>query len=253
VLENPRFTASGLEFGSLAATRPGSPSWHYVAATLPAPLPRLVLDAVSNNASRSDLPPGFEQLQRISLDGGAFDRAFVTYAPVDTRADTLYVLSPEVMADLVKFAGDYNVEIVDNTVVFFTSSPTDFTDERPWNAVNTLINTVIPRLVEKTQRYVDERLPRPHRSLLPTALGSAAARPLDEPDARPATQGPLGSARVPLIARSGRRVVTQKRRRRLASFVLDLGGFTAYVVAYFAPAVLIFAAFLSITDGRPSS
>ena len=47
--------------------------------------------------------------------------------------------------------------------------------------------------------------------------------------------------------------MTQKPRRRLASFLPDLGGVTAYVVAYFAPIVLIFAAFLSITDGRPSS
>ena len=249
VLENPRFTASGLEFGSLTTTRPGSPTWHYLAVTLPAPLPHLVLDSTSNNSSRSDLPPGFEPLQRISLER-EFDRAFVTYAPVDKRADALYVLSPDVMSDLVEYAGDYNVEIVDDTLVFFTSAPTDFTDAQTWIAVQTLIDSVVPRLAQRTQRFVDERLPRPHRSLLP-AFEFAAAEPVTQRVAPAVTVGVLANAPVPLIARSGRRFVPQKRRWRVSSLLLNVVAFVAYFVAYFVPIVLIFAAVLTITDGRP--
>jgi len=249
VLENPRFTASGLEFGSLTSTRPGSPTWHYLAVTLPAPLPRLVLDSTSNNTSRSDLPPGFGSLQRISLERG-FDRAFVTYAPVDHRADALYALSPEVMSDLVEYAGDYNVEIVDDTLVFFTPAPTDFTDAQTWNAVHTLVNTVVPRLVQRTQRFVDERLPRAHSSLLPAFMGTSM-QPHAQQIAPSVTLGALASAPVPLIARSGRRLVPQKRKWRVRSLLLNVVGLAAYFVAYFVPIVLIFAAILSITDGRP--
>ena len=251
VHENPRFTASGLEFGSLTTLRPGSPTWHYLAVTLPAPLPHLVLDATSNNTSRSDLPTGVERLQRISLEGD-FDRAFATYAPVDGRADALYVLSPEVMAALVQFAGDYNVEIVDDTLVLFTAAPTNFTDEQTWNAVHTLVDAVVPLFVHRTQRFVDERLPRPHRSLLPTAFDDGVAQPVAQPTARPDAQGPLTISPVPLIARSGRRFVPQKRRRHVGTVLRGAVGYTAYIVAYFVPVVLIFAAVLSITDGRPS-
>jgi len=253
VIENPRVTASGLEFGSLTTTRPGSPSWHYLAVALPAPLPHLVLDSTSNNTSRSDLPAGFEPLQRISLERD-FDRAFVTYAPVDNRADALYVLSSEVMSDLVEYAGDYNVEIVEDTLVFFTAAPTDFTDAQTWISVHTLIVSVVPRLVRRTERFVDERLPRPHRSLLP-AFGStpaeAAASPVRTAATRPGVEGALTNAPAPLIARSGRRFVQQKRRWRVSSVLLNIVGVTAYFVAYFVPIVLIFAAGLTITDGRP--
>ncbi|SMG24632.1 hypothetical protein [Agreia pratensis] len=254
VVENPRFTASGLEFGSLTTTRPGSTTWHYLAATLPAPLPRLVLDSTSNNASRSDLPPHFGPLQRISLER-EFDRAFVTYAPVDNRADALYVLSPEVMSELVQHASDYNVEIVDDTLVLFTAAPTDFTDAQSWNAVYTLVNTVVPRLIERTQRFVDERLPRPHRSLATafgrTAFEGTAAQPVASPVAPPVAVGVLAGAPVPLIARSGRRFVAQRRPWRLSSFLRGAGMYLAYFVGYFVPIVLIFAAIMSITDGRP--
>jgi hypothetical protein len=64
-------------------------------------------------------------------------------------------------------------------------------------------------------------------------------------------EGALANAPAPLIARSGRRFVQQKRRWRVSSVLLTVMGFTAYFVAYFVPIVLIFAAVLTITDGRP--
>jgi hypothetical protein len=74
------WNAAGEEFGSLSFVTGSGKSqsthhWHYVAARLPAPLPRMVLDATANDFIGTDLPQGFARDQRVQLEGD-FDKHF---------------------------------------------------------------------------------------------------------------------------------------------------------------------------------
>src|SRR5690606_35050816 len=69
VREYPRFVAPGIEFGNLVHRDRRASNWHYVAVTLPAPLPHLILDATANDRIRSDLPATVDRGQRLSLGG----------------------------------------------------------------------------------------------------------------------------------------------------------------------------------------
>ncbi|POH64589.1 MULTISPECIES: hypothetical protein [Cryobacterium] len=135
-----------------------SSRWHYLAVRLPAPLPHLILDATSNNRLGSDLPTGVDRAQRLSLEGG-FDRWFHLYRPVTYRSDALYLLTPDVMAALIDTASDFNIEIVDDTLVFFTSSTADFGTPEPWLAIHAILADSASRIAASARRYRDERVP----------------------------------------------------------------------------------------------
>ncbi|SEB49079.1 hypothetical protein SAMN04489806_0836 [Paramicrobacterium humi] len=174
--EYPRFVAPGVEFGNLVPQSARGNGWHYLAVTLPAPLPHLIVDATSNDRLGSDLPTGVDPRQRISLEGD-FDRWFRAYAPASYQTAALYVLTPDVMAALIDVAAGYNVEIVDDRIVFFTSPVADFADPGPWQSVHAVLERVVPRVATKAERYLDERVPGQETSRLMTAIRTMRENP----------------------------------------------------------------------------
>jgi hypothetical protein len=97
----------------------------YLAVRLDAPLPHLVLDAKANNGLLATRLPGqFARDQVLQLEGD-FDRYFTLYAPRQYERDALYVFTPDLMATLIDHGSDYDVEIVDDWVVFATRGPID--------------------------------------------------------------------------------------------------------------------------------
>jgi len=187
-------------------------TWHYIAARLPAPLPHLVLDAAANNRpvfGSSDLPRVFDKRQRVSLEGG-FDRRFQLYAPAEYAQDALYVFTPDVMAAFIDNAAAYDVEIVDDTVMFFSEGGVDYRRAEPWTDAERILTAVVPVLAERARRYRDERVAgQPPRAIDQDAAaretaGAAAGRAGDAD----ALTG--ASAAAPTIAAAGRRLASHR-------------------------------------------
>ncbi|WP_147918779.1 hypothetical protein [Ruania zhangjianzhongii] len=154
---SPRFVADDTEFGNLKSRRTNTLEWHYLAVTLPAPLPHLFVEA----SGAGSLPRGFPRAhgdQRLSL-GGPFDRRFALYVPPGYERDALFVLTPVVMAALVDHAAGYHLEVTGDTLVFFTAELADFAEPDVWRAVGSVLSGAVPALVTRADRYRDERVP----------------------------------------------------------------------------------------------
>ncbi|WP_445443748.1 hypothetical protein [Clavibacter sp. km1a] len=235
VVHQPRFRASGVEFGVVRRRRARRGGWTYVAVTLPVPLPHLVLDATANDRHGSDLPASVRGAQRLSLEGD-FDRSFRLYAPAEYERDALYLLTPDVMAALVDDARDFDVEMVDDTLVFFRRELADYAEPEPWIAVGRILDGVAARIRRRALRYRDERV------LLGDGGPAAPLRAdLDEQPPDP---------RAPRIAADGRRLDVHDRRTGALAVVGWLAWQAFRFLLVFVPAVFAFAGFMSIVDGR---
>ncbi|GAB3118362.1 hypothetical protein [Glaciibacter psychrotolerans] len=237
IREYPRFVAPGVEFGTLSSHSRRSGEWHYVAVTLPAPLPHLILDATSTGRLSSNLPVGLVRDQKLSLEGN-FDQSFQVYSPLDYRMEALYVLTPDLMAALIDDAAGYNVEIIDHTLVFFTPRPADFSTSEPWNSVHALLTNVAPRIIAKARRYLDERVPGQEIPRVLAKLTAERERPEITWIAPPPLIGPEG------------RLTIRDRRTGVWSAVFGIGWFVGLTFLYAVPGLFAFAGFMSIIDGR---
>jgi len=238
VREYPRFIGPGVEFGTLEHQRAKSVRWHYIAVALPAPLPHLILDATANNRRGSDLPVDVGRSQRLSLEGD-FDRWFRVYSPTAYGADALYVLTPDVMAALIDEASGYNVEIVDDALVFFTPAIVDFGSPEHWEAVGAVLSSVVPRILAKAFHYVDERVPGQEVPRALTAVRTALADP------EVAWTPP-----APRIGADGRRLDVRDPETGLATILRAIGWFAFLVFLYPVPGIFAFAGFMSVIDGH---
>jgi hypothetical protein len=130
----------------------------FVSINLSRKLPHVVLDAQKNNrfANLSNLPVGLKSRQQISLEGD-FDKHFTVYCPSDYGRDTLYWLTPELMALLIDKFADYDVEVVDNYVYLYPNGAFDLDQTTIENIVN-LAEWLYQELQDNTHRYSDERV-----------------------------------------------------------------------------------------------
>ena len=235
---HPRFVAPGIEFGNLSAGAPRSSEWHYLAVTLPAALPHLILDATSNDTITSDLPARVERSQRLSLEGD-FDRWFQVYAPITYRSDALYFLTPDVMASLIDTASEYNIEIIDDTLVFFTSTTANFATPAPWQAIHAILADATSRIAASARRYRDERVPGQEIPAVILAINAAREHP-HTPWVAP----------QPRIGADGRRLDLRDRNSGWVPVLGAVGWFALLTLLYAVPGIFAFAGLMSIIDGR---
>ncbi len=153
----PRFSAPGVEFGNLTSRAHSMLEWHYLATQLPAPLPHLILESTAAGGVPAELA-GAEIGQTVPT-GYPFNRSFVLHAPRGYEQDALYVLTPAVMAVLLDHATDFHLEIIGDTLVFFSPGHADFGTPEPWQAIDALWTNAVPAIVERAKRYRDERVP----------------------------------------------------------------------------------------------
>lgn len=235
---SPRFLAPGVEFGNLRAPRVNRREWHYVKVTLPAPLPHLVLDAVAAEDFFLDSRVDVGLAQRLSI-GGVFDRSFELYVPAGYGQDAFFVLTPDVMAALVDHAEGYNVEIVDDTLVFFAAGVADFSEPNTWRSIEGLLHGVAPRLQARAEQYRDHRVPGQRSS--PTVASFQAALENSESP---------GEVPAPQIAPGGKRLQMHDYRGGVAMQLRTLGWYLMIVVVYVFPSLLAFAGIMSATAGN---
>ncbi len=246
----PRFVDGTVEFGNLVYPGGRGGGWHYLAVKLPAPLPHLILDARSNDRRGSDLPAAIHSGQFLSLEGD-FDKWFRVYAPRSYGREALYVLSPDVMAALIDDASQYNVEIVDDTLVFFTSPAADFGQAATWQSLHAALDSVAPRIVSSARRYRDNRvLGQEHPSVLtqvrdPDASADAGASASVDAHLGAATAPP-----APRIGPDGRRLRVGRSKTGEQTMVGFLCWIGTGTVLYAFPGLFAFTGFMSIVDGR---
>ncbi len=136
--------------------------WGYIAIGLDRNLPHMLLDARSNDRSlfgirASNLPVQFDRDQVLSLEGD-FNEHFTLYAPREYERDALYVFTPDLMALLIDETGDFDVEIVDDTMFIYSRTPFDLLSPATYERMRGIVATVGAKALRQTARYADERV-----------------------------------------------------------------------------------------------
>lgn len=136
----------------------------YLRLALPRTLPHMVLVSARNRRSfgRSNLPMRLPSNQVLSLEGD-FDRHFTLHCPRQYEADALYVFTPDLMALLIDEAAAFDVEILDDSLLLYSSRPFDLTDPTTYELVTHLDQTLGAKASSRSERYRDDRSPSVHQ------------------------------------------------------------------------------------------
>ena len=126
---------------------------------LPRRVPNMVLDSKANNfiGMFSNLPTAFNRDQVLQLEG-TFNDHFTLYAPKAYERDALYVFTPDVMMALINYAGEYDIETVDNDLFIYSNGAFNLSNANTWQALLGLASKLSPEFEEQTDRYADERV-----------------------------------------------------------------------------------------------
>src|SRR5690606_8632995 len=106
-------------------------------------LPHFIFESRARSGLFDDLPVAVGRQQRLPLEGD-FDRWFHLHVPLDYERDALTVITPNVMAALIDHADKFNIEMIDDYVVFFTHDGSDFTTPDAWLAIESLMQAAAP-------------------------------------------------------------------------------------------------------------
>lgn len=184
--EHPRFVEfANYRYTTGSGKNKNTHRWGYVAIHLDAPLPHIVLDALSNNAlGLSNLPSTFDKGQRLSLEGD-FDRHFALYCPKGYETDALYLFTPDIMARFLDNAAQLDVEIVDDWLFLYVRRDVATTDPGSWAWLFSVVSALMDKLAQ-WGRWRDERLAasaagQPAGASPVPANGAAAALPFAQP------------------------------------------------------------------------
>ncbi|RUR01123.1 hypothetical protein [Labedella endophytica] len=193
----------------------------FAAMRLEQPLPHMVLDLRDNNGffGVGIIPFRFDRDQVLSLEGD-FDRYFTLYCPSDYERDALYVFTPDVMALLIDESDQFDVEIVDDWVFFYSTRAFDVDEPATWQRLFRIRDTIVAKLHRVSGRYRDDRVPGQDAPVLAPITASA-------------TTARRGSGRVRVVAPAGRRL----RSSAPWLAVLVLAGIVAIV--WFVPQLLM--------------
>ncbi|CAN5167302.1 hypothetical protein BH09ACT6_BH09ACT6_11010 [soil metagenome] len=126
-------------------------SWSFLAQTVPgAPLPHILL--LSQNESGRSLPASLDPRQKMLLEGD-FPKYFDIYCSPGAERDALYILTPDLMASLADNAGFSSLEIIDNTVLFFTPGRFDPEDPAQWRRSLRMLSSVGADTLKRVRRF----------------------------------------------------------------------------------------------------
>ena len=201
------------------------------------PVPHLFFESASAGGLFDGLPVAIKQYQRLSLEGD-FDRWFVLCAPKAYARDALYVITPDVMASLIDHAHRFNIECIDDRLVFFARSAADFTSHESWLTVESLMHAAVPA-VANASRYRDERVSGQDIPAAITAIRTSFETP-----------GTAWVETTPKIGQAGNRLDMRDRRTGGWWMLGAVGWFATLTFLYAVPAIFAFAGFMSIVDGR---
>ena len=115
-------------------------------------------EALASKVAKQDLPlPGaIDPSQRLSLEGD-FNHVFTLYAPKRYERDALYVFTPDVMAKFMDLFGNFNSEIIDDEIYFFSSRKLDLLKPAVFTELLQTITEFSKKFDHQVDYYSDER------------------------------------------------------------------------------------------------
>lgn len=154
----------GTEIGNYQYTVGGGKNqttyrWSYIRIKLTRRLPNMVLDAKKNNLFRkfSNLPDSFKKTQTLALEGD-FNNYFTLYAPKEYERDALYVFTPDVMAAVIDAGQAYDMEVVDDNLMIYSSYSTPLDSQERLTKLLAIIDKIGSEIRDQSYRYADERV-----------------------------------------------------------------------------------------------
>lgn len=134
-------------------------SWGYVRIKLTRRLPHMVLDAKSNNLLKrfSNLPDNLKGAQVLKLEGD-FNDHFTLYVPTGYERDALYVFTPDVMAAVIDAGSNFDIEVIDDTLLLYAPLGLQIDDPKRLEAVMKLIDKISGEVEDQSDYYADERV-----------------------------------------------------------------------------------------------
>ena len=177
-------TAEGrfLDFGNYRYTtgsgkNRSTHTWGFLAFKLDRRLPHMVLDSKANNGlfGGTNLPAWFDKSQILSLEGD-FDRFFTLYCPKEYERDALYVFTPDLMALLIDNAAPFDVEIVDDWMFVYSSTPFPAAQPAVYQRLLSIVDTVGTKTLTQTDRYQDDRAAAPFAANVVAPQGTRLKR-----------------------------------------------------------------------------
>lgn len=235
--ESVRFTKSGVTVTTRVRSSSAERSIDvgYLAIDLPRFLPNMILDAGSNDGllgSSLARPP--KENQRLSLEGD-FDRHFRLYVPKGYERDALYVFTPDLMALLIDETGDLDVEVRDDLLIVMRPGGFAWAEPATWERFDRIRAVVGAKFHDRTDLYVDERVPgaeTPASRLAAVAAGGPTA-----------AGGPVTSGAAPsnTVAPAGRRLRRKMDRATAIGIGFGIGGAVIAIAAIVVPMIIMAA------------
>lgn len=154
----------GMKIGQLS-TRDNDDTnrlWFFVTRKLPRSVPHLILDAKSNNflGTLRSIPHDING-GRLSLEGD-FDKHFSLFTPKGYERDALYIFTPDVMHLLIEHGRYFDVEIIDDTIIFFSPrNKFGLSGEAISDAIKAS-SRIEAKLSRQAGRYIDDRKEQSH-------------------------------------------------------------------------------------------
>lgn len=133
--------------------------WGYMRVKLLRNVPNMLLDSKKNNflgGRFSNLPRSYSKDQTIKLEGN-FNDYFTLYAPVTYGKDAFYIFTPDVMAKLIDHGCDFDIEVIDNHLMFYSSRPFNLESEAEISKLLSVLDAISAELIDQTDYYADER------------------------------------------------------------------------------------------------
>jgi len=101
-----------------------------------------------------------DRTQILHLEGD-FDEHFTLYCPAQYEQDALYIFTPDLMSLLIDEASPYDVELIDQWMLVYSSKAFVLTDPAVLQRLFTIADTVGAKALNQTARYADERIGDP--------------------------------------------------------------------------------------------
>lgn len=128
-----------------------------ISVNLPKNLPNVFIDSKKNNfLGINSLDKFYSKKQVLQLEGD-FNNYFTIYVPQDYQKDALYFLTPELMALLVDYGQDYDIEVINNTLKFYRMNGFITYNEQVLTEIFKLIEVLGGEFEDNTMLYQDEK------------------------------------------------------------------------------------------------
>jgi hypothetical protein len=130
-------------------------------------LPHIVLDAKANDGVMGGIGLQLGDQSTFSLEGD-FSRHFTLYCPPGYERDALYILTPDLMVDLLDESLVFDVELIGDMMFVYAMKPFDSMDVHTYQRLFRIIETVGARAGRRSTGYRDDQY---------SSLQAAAAKP----------------------------------------------------------------------------